>query len=153
MDFFFQQATQTKRATPPGSPLLTGLIIGLLLVALSVAVFQLLRDDDETADAWQRRAALATGAIGFTMEQFLNVADVLDTLEAVTLNSPAVSTCDMFTGSPPDGVVAQGEVTITWLGSGELAEGDDFIWDFNQCWSVDGEELIHGTVNLRSPGG
>lgn len=33
--------------TPPGSPLLTGLIIGLLLVALSVAVFQLLRPEDD----------------------------------------------------------------------------------------------------------
>jgi len=36
----------TPPAQPPGSPLLTGLIIGLLLVALSVAVFQLLRNDD-----------------------------------------------------------------------------------------------------------
>lgn len=40
----------TPPAAPPRSPLLTGLIIALLLVALSVAVFQLLRsDDDETA--------------------------------------------------------------------------------------------------------
>jgi hypothetical protein len=105
--------------------------------------------DDETADAWQRRAALATGAIQFTMEQFLNVADVLDTLEAVTLRNPTISTCDMFTGSPPDGVLAQGEVTITWLGSGELSDGDDFTWEFNQCWSADYEELIHGTVTLQ----
>ncbi len=37
----------TPPAQPPGSPLLTGLIIGLLLVALSVAVFQLLRPDDD----------------------------------------------------------------------------------------------------------
>lgn len=36
----------TPPAQPPGSPLLTGLIIGLLLVALSVAVFQLLKNDD-----------------------------------------------------------------------------------------------------------
>jgi hypothetical protein len=42
----------TPPAGPPRSPLLTGLIIGLLLVALSVAVFQLLRpDDDGTAGA------------------------------------------------------------------------------------------------------
>lgn len=38
----------TPPAQPPGSPLLTGLIIGLLLIALSVAVFQLLRDDNST---------------------------------------------------------------------------------------------------------
>ena len=37
---------QTPAATPPGSPLLTGLVVGLLLVALSVAVFQLLKSDD-----------------------------------------------------------------------------------------------------------
>lgn len=35
-------------ATPPGSPLLTGLVVALLLVALSVAVFQLLKNDDTT---------------------------------------------------------------------------------------------------------
>jgi len=37
----------TPAATPPGSPLLTGLVVALLLVALSVAVFQLLSDDGE----------------------------------------------------------------------------------------------------------
>jgi hypothetical protein len=36
----------TPPAQPPSSPLLTGLIIGLLLIALSVAVFQLLGQDD-----------------------------------------------------------------------------------------------------------
>lgn len=38
-------------ATPPRSPLLTGLILGLLLVVLSVAIFNLTRDDDATAAA------------------------------------------------------------------------------------------------------
>jgi hypothetical protein len=37
----------TPAATPPGSPLLTGLVVALLLIALSVAVFQLLRDDGD----------------------------------------------------------------------------------------------------------
>lgn len=42
----------TPAATPPGSPLLTGLVVGLLLIALSVAVFQLLRDGEgDTASA------------------------------------------------------------------------------------------------------
>ncbi len=36
----------TPPAQPPSSPLLTGLIIGLLLIALSVAVFQLLGQDE-----------------------------------------------------------------------------------------------------------
>jgi hypothetical protein len=37
----------TPAATPPGSPLLTGLVVALLLIALTVAVFQLLRDDGD----------------------------------------------------------------------------------------------------------
>lgn len=35
------------QATPPRSPLLTGLIVGLLLVVLSIAAFQLIGDDSE----------------------------------------------------------------------------------------------------------
>jgi len=38
-------------ATPPRSPLLTGLILGLLLVVLSIAVFNLTRDDGTTTAA------------------------------------------------------------------------------------------------------
>jgi hypothetical protein len=41
----------TPAATPPGSPLLTGLVVALLLVALSVAVFQLLSGDDDEPEA------------------------------------------------------------------------------------------------------
>jgi hypothetical protein len=36
-------------ASPPRSPLLTGLILGLLLVVLSIAIFNLTRDDQTTA--------------------------------------------------------------------------------------------------------
>ena len=38
-------------ATPPRSPLLTGLILGLLLVVLSIAVFNLTRDDETDGTA------------------------------------------------------------------------------------------------------
>ncbi len=105
--------------------------------------------DDELNETWQRRASLAGGAIEFIIQQFFNVADILDGLELITFNNPFVETCDMFTGAPPDGVLPQGEVTITWLGSGELSDGDDFSWEFNQCWSADDEELLHGTVTLQ----
>ena len=87
--------------------------------------------------------------IEFLTEQFFNVADVLDDLELVTLNNPYIETCDMFTGSPPQGVLAQGELTITWLGSGELSDGDDFTWAFENCWSQDDQELLDGTVTLE----
>ncbi|MDX2410663.1 MAG: hypothetical protein QNK16_01405 [Woeseiaceae bacterium] len=105
--------------------------------------------DDELAATWQRHASLAGGALEFIIEQFFNVADVLDELEAITFNNPFVETCDMFTGAPPDGVLAQGEITVTWLGSGELSDGDDFTWQFTQCWDADDEELIDGTITLQ----
>ncbi len=105
--------------------------------------------DDEQAQPWQRQASLAFGVIEFLVEQFFNVAGILGGLELVTLNNPYVETCDMFTGSPPQGVLAQGEFTITWLGSGELSDGDDFTWAFTNCWSQDDEELLDGTVTLE----
>ena len=105
--------------------------------------------DDELSKPWQRRASLAGGTIEFLVEQFFNIAGILDDLEMVTLNSPYVETCDMFTGSPPQDVLAQGDVTITWLGSNEMADGDDFTWDFNNCWSLDDEELLDGRVWLN----
>jgi hypothetical protein len=105
--------------------------------------------DDELAADWVRQASLAGGALQFIIEQFFNVADILDELELVTLNSPFVETCDMFTGAPPDGVLAQGELTVTWLGSGELSDGDDFNWQFTQCWDQNDEELFNGTVTLQ----
>lgn len=105
--------------------------------------------DDEKANPSFRKASLAGGALQFLVEQFFGVADILDDLELVTLNNPLVETCDMFTGSPPAGVLAQGQVTVTWLGSGELSEGDDFAWEFTDCWSVDDEEMLDGTLTLQ----
>ena len=106
--------------------------------------------DDELAPGFrQRKASLAFGAIEFLVQQFFNVAGILDDLELVPLNNPYVETCDMFTSSPPQGVLAQGEFTITWLGSGELSDGDDFMWAFTNCWSQDDEELLDGTVTLE----
>ncbi len=52
----------TPAATPPGSPLLTGLVVALLLVALSVAVFQLLRDDGDTEAGAVTTTTLEEGA-------------------------------------------------------------------------------------------
>ena len=106
--------------------------------------------DDELQETWLRRAALAAGALEFIMEQFFSMADILDELEAITFASPVAEVCDMFTGAPPEGVLAQGELTITWLGSGELANGDDFSWQFNQCWDADSSELIDGTISLEN---
>lgn len=110
--------------------------------------------DDDTQEAWVRRASLATGAFEFIYEFAFNVTDILDELELATLNNPIVQSCDLFTGTPPTGILPQGEITITWIGSGELSDGDDFEWLFNQCWldepgnTVD--ELFDGTVSLEN---
>ena len=105
--------------------------------------------DDEQALPFARHASLAVGVIEFLIEQFFNVADALDDLEFIPANNPYIEVCDMFTGTPPQGVIAQGDFTITWLGSGELSDGDDFTWAFTDCWSQDDEELLGGTVRLE----
>jgi hypothetical protein len=106
--------------------------------------------EDDTQESWQRRAALAAGVLEFLTEQFFDVADALDTLELVTLNNPIVEACDLFPGTPPAGLLGQGDLTVTWLGSGELSDGDDFDWSFNQCWSADDAEVIDGTITLEN---
>lgn len=106
--------------------------------------------DDEATEVWQRRAALAAGSLEFVVELFFQIADVLDELEAVSLSNPLVQVCDMFTGAPPDGVIAQGDITSTWLGSGELSPGDNFSWQFNQCWVDGGDDLLEGVISLEN---
>jgi hypothetical protein len=108
---------------------------------------------DDMLPAWQRRASLAGGAYELINELALTVADTLDELEAVALTNPIIEDCDMFSGAPPAGVLAQGETTITWLGSGaEIMPGDNFDWVFTDCWddeSLDNsDDLIHGAINL-----
>ena len=109
--------------------------------------------DDENQDLWLRQTSLAGGAFEFLYGYFFDIADILDELELITLTNPLVESCDMFTGSPPDGVLAQGQITVTWTGSGELSDGDDFTWDFNQCWFDEPndvtDELLDGTVLLQ----
>jgi hypothetical protein len=109
--------------------------------------------DDDTQEAWARRASLAASAFEFLYDFFFEVADVLDELELAVLANPLVENCDMFTGTPPTGILPQGEMTVTWIGSGELSPGDDFDWLFNQCWfdepNEDIDELLNGTILLQ----
>ena len=126
---------------------------GAAAVAYSWEEFGSLLDDD-AQETWVRRASLATGAFEFIYEFAFNVADILDELELAALSNLIVQSCDMFTGTPPTGILPQGEITITWIGSGELSDGDDFEWLFNQCWvdepSDTIDELFDGTVVLEN---
>lgn len=101
---------------------------------------------------WQRVASLAGGMFEFIFEYFTNAADVFDDLEFITLNSPYDESCDMFTGSPPNGVMAQGMGRITWQGSGELMPGHTFHWEFMNCWVGFGGngELMNGMIQMSN---
>jgi hypothetical protein len=110
--------------------------------------------EDDTYEAWVRRASLASDAFEFLYEFSIDTGDILDELELLATNNPLVELCDMFTGTPPAGVLAQGDMTLTWIGAGELTPGDDFDWQFNQCWFDEpGEpfdELFNGSIRLEN---
>jgi len=106
-----------------------------------------------TAQPHELVAALVGGAYEFIFELALDAADNLDELELVTLTTTTVEQCDMFTGTQPPMVLAQGQVTITWTGSGELLPGQDFIVDFDDCWLDDPtdntDDLLNGVITLQ----
>ena len=60
----------------------------------------------------------------------------------------------MFTGTQPPMVLAQGQVTATWTGSGELMPGQDFTFDFDDCWLNDPfdntDDLLNGVIRAES---
>jgi hypothetical protein len=149
LDGTFRVSVMTDIEGAFGEPPTSGLLMLSPPDVLEFSVAVLADGVELRSMGFRRQAALSVGVIEFLVEQFFNVAGILDDLELVTLNNPYIETCDMFTGSPPQGVLPEGELTITWLGSGELSDGDDFTWAFNNCWSQDDEELLHGTVTLE----
>ena len=102
------------------------------------------------AETWQQRAALAGNAMSFVFNLMFKVADKLDELDASVLN-PVATSCDMFDATPPDGVLAQGENVLTWLGPGdELIPGAEFEWDFTDCWYADESDLANGFIQFAN---
>jgi len=95
-------------------------------------------------------ASLIGSAYEFIYELALEATDELAELELITLNNPTVEQCDMFTGTQPPMVLAQGQVMATWTGSGELLPGQDFTFDFDDCWLSDSEELLNGVIQAES---
>jgi len=111
--------------------------------------------DDQVFD-WQRRAALAAEILEFTFIQILSLTETLNWVndDFATIN-PLVASCDAFTGSPPADVLALGESTFTWMGSGSIPlGGDDFAWDFTDCWFDDvgdtEDQLLNGSISLNT---
>lgn len=107
--------------------------------------------DDTGADVWQRRASLAGGAMAFIFDRAFEIAELLDDLELTESATPIVTACDEFPGTPPAGVLLQGEHVLTRLGSGEdLTPGDIFDWTFTNCWSASSDTLIDNFLQMQN---
>jgi hypothetical protein len=110
--------------------------------------------DDDAAPGWQRRSALAVGVLEFILDQAFAVTEALNLIDEQLVSvNPLVLPCDAFTGSPPAGVLTEGESTFTWMGSGSApAGGDSFRWAFTDCWFDDPtdpfDQLINGSIDL-----
>lgn len=111
---------------------------------------------DDQVVAWQRRAALAAEVLEFAFIQFLSITETLNWIDdELATTNPLVASCDLFTGSPPPNVLAQGESTFTWMGGGNVpVGGDDFQWTFTDCWFDDvgdtEDQLLNGSVSLNT---
>lgn len=79
-------------ASPPRSPLLTGLILGLLLVVLSIAIFNLTRDDEETTAATEPPET--TEAAPDTTQPEATTTEPADTDEDTTSTTTTVAPGD-----------------------------------------------------------
>ena len=107
--------------------------------------------DDPLAETWQRRASLAGAVYAFVFDRVFQIADLLDELDATESATPIVTACDEFQGTPPAGVLLQGEHVLTRLGSGEdLSPGDVFDWTFTNCWSADSNSLIDNFLQMQN---
>jgi hypothetical protein len=107
--------------------------------------------EDVQAEPWQRRASVAAAAFGYVIERMFEIVGLLDSLEQTQLAEPLVSVCDEFQGTPPAGVLLQGEHVLTRLGSGEdLSPGDVFDWTFTNCWFADSNSLIDNFLQMQN---
>lgn len=123
---------------------------GAAAIALSWEAYDDLLED-ELAETWQRRASLAGGALSFVFERMFEIAEILDELDQTESATPIVSACDAFPGTPPAGVLLQGEHVFTRLGSGEdLSPGDVFDWTFTNCWFADSNSLIDNFIQMQN---
>ena len=105
--------------TPPRSPLLTGLIVLLLLVVLSIAAFQFLRDDEPDVTAGQTTTTETTGDSPTT-------AGPSDTQPATT-STPATTVDDGATFAPYEAkgaVIPLSELTLAVDAIGPILLGE-----------------------------
>ena len=106
---------------------------------------------DSQAETWQRRASLAGGTLALIIDHMRRIGELLGSLELTESPDPIVTSCDDFQGTPPVGVLSQGEHVLTRLGSGEdLSSGDVFNWAFTNCWSASSNTLIDNFLQMQN---
>jgi hypothetical protein len=112
-------------ATPPRSPLLTGLILGLLLVVLSIAIFNLTRDDGDAGAAGETTTTAADDTTETTGEtETTQPGDTTAAGESTTTSSTAAPVdFDPYqaVGQP----LTLDSIKLQTGGMGEIALGTD----------------------------
>ena len=107
--------------------------------------------DDLQAETWQRRASVAAATFGSVIDRMFEIVELLEGLEQAESADPIVSACDEFLGTPPAGVLLQGEHVLTRLGTGEdLSPGDVFDWTFTNCWFSDSNLLFDNFMQMQN---
>ena len=96
---------------------------------------------DLKAETWQRRASVAAAAFGYVIDRMFEIVGLLDSLEQTESADPIVSACDEFQGTPPAGVLLQGE---------DLSPGDVFDWTFTNCWFADSNSLFDNSMQMQN---
>ena len=105
-----------------------------------------------TAPVWERRASLGVTLLSLVYLRAMDSVEALNEIaDNIASNNPVQSDCDAFNQSPPFGVIVQGTSTLTWLGSGSVQQGDDFQWNFVDCWRNDpvASDVLNSGIELR----
>lgn len=113
-------------ATPPRSPLLTGLILGLLLVVLSIAVFNLTRDDETAGEPDATGTTVTTSGEpdsdnGQTATTSAGEGTQSETTSTTTTAAPIDFEPYTAIGQPLD----LGDLTLQTAGLGDIRLGSD----------------------------
>ncbi len=110
---------------------------------------------DENIYPWQQKVCLAYFVFEGLAEQTIFAARSTDTINARANALKESGSVSFDCGTFPADSTEEASRTLTWLdsnGDGEVATGDDFRWDFVQCWDNDEagliDDLVDGQVDL-----
>jgi hypothetical protein len=125
-------------ATPPRSPLLTGLILGLLLVVLSIAIFNLTRDDGGTAAGNETTTTAGdegTATTGAETTQAGGATGTDETTTTTTTTAPA----DVEPYTAVGQALSLDDLKLQTGGIGDIALGSDAADAIGQLMATFGD--------------